>query len=75
MSTTYRLERIVDLLKIPVDRREACVSEILLGLSLVELADAEPYADGMVWTDDGDRSVSLIAPDGKEQLKLEVKDA
>lgn len=72
MAETYQLERIVDLLQVPVERREQCVKEMLLGLALAELADA-PLAGPMTWTDDGDLSCSLMEGDGDAILSLEVK--
>lgn len=72
MKQTYQLERIVDLLQVPAERREQCVKEILLGLALADLADA-PLAGPMTWTDDGDLSCSLMESNGDAILKLEVK--
>lgn len=71
---TYRIERIADLLHVPVERREQCVKELLYVLALADLADAElqgPFA----WTDDGDMSCSLTDEAGEAQLTLEVRHA
>lgn len=70
-SKTYRLERIVDLLRVPLERREQCVKEILLALALADLAHAELLGP-TEWTDDGDMSVSLTDQSGATQLALEV---
>ncbi len=67
---TYRLERIVDILQVPADRRPDCMKELLYGLSLAELTGAQLLGP-MHWTDDGDLSSTLKDPDGAE-LKLEV---
>ena len=72
MKQTYQLERIVDLLQVPAERREQCVKEMLLGLALAELADA-PLAGPMTWTDDGDSSCTLMESNGEAILSLEVK--
>lgn len=68
---TYHIERIVDLLEVPIERREQCVKELLMGLALAEFADAQLFGP-MTWTDDGDMSCSLDDADGNEILKLEV---
>ena len=62
-APTYRIKDIADLLAVPIDRREACVRELLLALALLDLAvgDDGPQPvlpDGIDWTDDGDRSVT-----------------
>jgi len=70
----YHLERIADLLSVPVERREQCVKEILIGLAFSELSGAE-IAGIFEWTDDGDMSSSLIDKHGDTMLKLEVRAA
>ncbi len=68
---TYKLERLVDLLQLPSERREQCVKELLLALEFSELAGAE-LRGPMTWTDDGDMSCSLDDPSGNTQLRMEV---
>ena len=72
MSATYTLERIVDLLQVPAERREQCVKEMLLGLALAELADA-PLAGPITWADDGDSSCALTDSNGDAILSMEVQ--
>ena len=69
---TYVIDRISDLSQIPVDRRERCVHELLLALSLAELAGAE-LGGPMSWTDDGDPSCELLDQAGDAWLKLEAR--
>lgn len=61
--TEYHIRTVSDFLEVPEDRREVCVSEFLMWLSI--------YADAMVllspakwdgvfqWIDDGERNVRL----------------
>lgn len=75
MSKTYRIERISDLFAVPVEKREQCVSEILRGLLLLELACGDEAAASMYgadWTDDEDESCFLVDQSGTEQLRMEV---
>lgn len=73
-ATTYKLATIADLLKVPGERREDCVREILYLLALTELAGTqEVMAEGLLWTDDGDKSVSINDTTGKPFLKLSIK--
>ena len=72
MTATYTIERIVDLLQVPAERREQCVKEMLLGLALAELADA-PLAGPITWTDDGDSSCALTDSNGDAILSMEVQ--
>ena len=77
MTTQYYITSVADLLKVPPDRRKACVQELLLSLDLVDLAngdsnDVQPQT--MVWTDDGDPSITLEA-NGETLLTLKVEPA
>jgi hypothetical protein len=77
---TYQIEKISDLLQVPIDRREACVRDLLYALALHELAfgeDAKKVPMGQIkWTDDDDHSVSLCDPGGTAVLSLKItKDA
>lgn len=72
---TYRIDRIHDLLAVPIERREACVRELLYALALLEFAagtEAEPEAQAMVWTDDGDQTIDLSI-NGDQSLRLQVE--
>ena len=75
---SYRIEKISDLLQVPIDRREACVRDLLYGLALHELAFCEDAQKAMIsgveWTDDN--SATLYDPDGEVVLSLKItKDA
>ena len=52
MANTYILDRIADLLKVPSERREDCVRDILYSLSLAEFADVDAV-HSFEWIDDG----------------------
>jgi hypothetical protein len=73
----YKLLTISDLLTVPVEKRETCMRDLLLALSLVDLSLGE---DGMAatkewfWTDDNDPSCS-ISVNGETQLTLKIRDA
>ena len=74
MSTVYEIRTIADLLTVPSDRREACLSDLRTWLDLMDIVHGDtPWlaVDRMFWTDDGDHSVSLEA-NGQQLLKLEV---
>lgn len=78
MPTTYEIDRIADLLSVPIERRTACLREIEYALALHELAFGEEAASveigPMRWTDDGDKSVTLHDASGGPALTLEVTD-
>lgn len=73
--TTYDIDRIADLLKVPIDRRAACLREIEYALALHELAFGEEAASveiwPMRWTDDGNKT-TIHDNNGKPFLTLEV---
>jgi hypothetical protein len=74
MADTYNLVTISDLLKVPIDRREDCVRDLLYALALADLTFGE--IDGVTieqwpWTDDGDHSVSINV-NGEEMLTLKI---
>lgn len=73
-AKTYRIRSITDLLAVPVERREACMHELLLALCMIDLSMGEAaqtaFPDGIEWTDDGDASVTVQV--GDEKLTLEV---
>lgn len=77
--TTYEIDRIADLLKVPLERRAACLRELEYALALHELAFGEEAASveigPMRWTDDGNKSVTLHDNSGNPVLALEVTDA
>lgn len=59
-APTYTITRISDLLTVPEDRRKDCVKEVLLALSLHELAlgdDVPP--ESITWVDDGEAKVGI----------------
>lgn len=72
---TYRLERISDLLQVPIERREDCVRELLYGLALLDLAagdECNPELKSLVWTDDGETTIDLdLGGDNVLSLVLE----
>jgi hypothetical protein len=71
---TYSLKYISDLFKVPVEKRERCMRELLYSLNLGELAfgdKAAEYSQGFTWTDDDSSDVTVIA-NGEELLKLEI---
>ena len=76
--TTYRLTTIADLLAIPVDRRGDCLRELEYALAFYDLALGEDSENNpplsIVWTDDGDKSVTLSNNGGDPVLRLEVTD-
>lgn len=78
MTETYTIDRITDLLRVPLDRREQCVRELLQGLELHEFAWGEKAIDveigPMRWTDDGDMTVRMHDDSGPV-LSLEVTEA
>ncbi len=77
--TTYEIDRISDLLKVPIERREACLRELEYALALHDLAFGEKSADVEIgkirWTDDGNSSVTLRDNSGEDVLMLKVTDA
>lgn len=78
MSDTYQLVTISDLLKVPIDRREDCVRDLLYALALVDLAIGEEHegvtAKQWTWADDGDHSASINV-NGEEMLSLKITEA
>lgn len=77
--TTYEIDRIADLLKVPTERREACLRELQYALELHELAFGEEAVavdiGPMRWTDDGNKTCTVHDSSGKPILTLEVTDA
>lgn len=77
--TTYEIDRISDLLKVPIERREACLREIEYALALHDLAFGEKSADVEIgpirWTDDGNKTCTLHDCSGEPVLTLAVTDA
>lgn len=75
-TKTYRLTKIIDLLTVPIERREDCVRDLLYLLALHELAHGNQAADveltDIVWTDDGNKNITLIDENGVDVLVLEV---
>jgi hypothetical protein len=75
MAETYNLVTISDLLKVPIDRREDCVRDLLYALALTDLAFGDEVEGGRAkqwtWTDDGDHSASINV-NGEEMLTLKI---
>ena len=72
MADSYELTTIADLLKVPTDRREACVLELLKHLESLEFIGGEEakldlpvvlYDDGQVFAD-----FTLTTPSGQSQV-------
>jgi hypothetical protein len=76
---TYRIEKIADLLQVPIERRKACMRDVLYLLAAHDLAFGEDAAKsfiGLDWIDDDDHSISLCYPGGEVVLLLKItKDA
>ena len=77
--TTYKIDRITDLLKVPAERRTDCLRELEYALCLHELAFGEDAANvevgPMRWTDDGDRRITLHGASQEPMLTLQITDA
>lgn len=54
MAKTYEIAHIRDLLGIPVDRRQACLNEILPKLEMLVSAIPDAEFNVIRWTDDGE---------------------
>lgn len=78
MSNIYHLTTIHDLLKVPMDRREACMRDMLYALALHELAFGEQAIETgigtMAWTDDGKHDISVSDTEGAPVLSMRVTD-
>ncbi len=76
MSDSYRITCLTDFLRVPAERREACMAEVLLALSLLEFAVAEHPEEGkildFVWTDDDKGEHKIIDTAGVEVVSLKV---
>lgn len=74
--SSYPLTKISDLLTVPFEKREACVKDLLYGLMLHELAfgdeAGEIEMESLIWTDDGDHSVTLEDTNGERVLSLKL---
>ena len=77
--TTYEINRIADMLKVPIERRKACLRELEYALALHELAFGEGAASveigPMRWTDDGNKTTTMHDSSGQPILTMEVTDA
>jgi len=75
---TYRVETISDIFSIPSERRQAFFKELEMTCALHELAfgDAIPAPmNAIVWTDDGNPSISFCEQGGEHLFTLEVTKA
>lgn len=73
MSPTYKLVKVADLLKVPPERRGACMRELEYALALMDLVAGEEgkiSTEGFTWCDDGDRSSTIKI--GEEELTLQI---
>jgi len=74
MDNVYHLTTIHDLLKVPADRREACMHDLLIALLMHELAfgeQAQATAIGtLAWMDDGKHDVEVTDEAGDRLLSL-----
>ena len=75
MAQAYNLVTISDLLKVPIDRREDCVRDLLYALALADLTFGDEVEgvtfENWPWTDDGDHSASINV-NGEEMLTLKI---
>ena len=71
---TYEIRTINDLLKVPADRRDACLKGIKLALVAAEFAVGSENAsiECVTWTDDDDQSVTAVDQDGVNLFALKV---
>ena len=71
---TYEIRTINDLLKVPADRRDACLKGIKLALVAAEFAVGSENAsiECVTWTDDDDQSVTAVDESGAELFSLKV---
>lgn len=70
---TYKLKTILDLLKVPSEKREECVRQLLYALLVREMAmgDVVVQQADFEWTDDGDKKVILMM-NGKPVVGLDI---
>lgn len=75
---SYRIEHISDLLKVPADRRAACLAELPDWLAIAEMmpvlmGDEIPIlAQSFIWNDDGEPGVRSIQINGEDGLTVGV---
>jgi len=76
MKPTYEINRVSDLLRVPVERRAACLRELEIALALSDLAfdqdDAKPDSFVFRWCDDRDGHCEITDHDGAQIISLEV---
>jgi len=74
----YELSKISDLLKVPADRRSACLAQLELCLDTAELLYGEKAEDALKsieWTDDADHSVAVNQNGEEGAYLLKVTEA
>lgn len=75
-KTTYQLRSLHDLLKVPADRREACVQDILYSLAVHELVFGDQAFQNeigeLAWCDDGRHDVEITDAAGDVVLSLKT---
>jgi hypothetical protein len=76
MMQTYQIRSIQDLLSVPIDRREACMRDLMYALALHELAFGDNAATteigALEWIDDGKHDITMKDMDGNAFLSLET---
>ncbi len=76
---TYEIRTINDLLRVPAEKRDACLRQIQYALVLHELAfgkDSQKVGlDVITWADDADRTVRLLDDNENEIVTLRITDA
>ncbi|PSD28036.1 hypothetical protein C7E18_04790 [Stenotrophomonas maltophilia] len=77
MADTYRIEKIGDLLLIPLDRLSAFIEELETGVEMVHFihgSAARPeLMPSITWVDDGKQSTEVRHQDGSF-LRVEVRE-
>lgn len=73
---TYAIDRIQDILRVPVEARQALFRDLEVALLTHELVQGAAAADveigEILWIDDGDSSVKVTGQDGGTMFSLEV---
>lgn len=73
----YAIDTLQDFLKVPPDRLGICLRDFERAMMLHWLAHGENAPSvalqGLVWTDDGDLTATLVKPDGEKWLELRAE--
>ncbi|WP_414488429.1 hypothetical protein [Stenotrophomonas maltophilia] len=77
MADTYRIEKIGDLLLIPLDRLPAFIGELETGIEMVHFVHGSAARPELLptitWVDDGEHSTEVRHQDGS-YLRVEVRE-